>query len=103
MSSIQSMRATVNRYFCLFSVMVALLPPETKWRQGILFTPVCDSVHGEVSVQGGLCPGESLSGGVSVQGRLCPGRPLAPVRLRAGGTHPTGMHLCLQCVEATKS
>ena len=41
------------------------------------------SVQG-VSVQGGLCPG-----GLCV-GRSLSGRP--PVQLRAGGTHPTGMH-----------
>ena len=69
-----------------------------------------------VSVQRGLCRGESLSRGslsggslsrglclrgVSVQGHLClrglcPGggsvRETPSVRLRAGGTHPTGMH-----------
>ena len=61
-----------------------LLPPTTKLRQGNVFTPVCDSVHGEVSVQGslsqgGLCPAPrgslSRSRGVSVQvhGGLCPG------------------------------
>ena len=36
--------------------------------------------------QGGLCPGGSLSRGVSVRESL--------VRLRAGGSHPTGMHSC---------
>ena len=38
-------------------------------REGNVFTPVCDSVHREVSVQeGGLCPGGgSLSRGVSVR------------------------------------
>ena len=45
------------------------LPPAMKLRQGKVFTPVCDSVHGGVSVQGGLCPG------VSVQGGLCQGNP----------------------------
>ena len=116
-----------------------LLPPAT--RQGNIFTPVCDSVYGGVSVQGrGLCPGgvsevfvrgvsgECLCpGGVSVQGGLCPGGvfvqgasfqraplfsgvsvqggslsrgslyqgdPSPASRLRAGGTHPTGMHVC---------
>ena len=51
--------------------------PQTKLREGNVFTPACDSVH-----RGGLCPG----------GFLCQGDPL--VRLRAGGTHPTGMHSC---------
>ena len=57
-----------------------------------------------VSVQRCLCPEGSLSrdpcpGGESVSGGLCPGgslsgRPPATVWLRAGGTHPTGMHSC---------
>ena len=49
-------------------------PPSTKLRQGNVFTPVCDSVHRGVSVQGDLFSKEgSLSKGVSVQGALCPG------------------------------
>ena len=57
---------------------------------------------------GSLCPGGSLSmgslsrrgvsvhgGGVSVWGGLGHGDP--PVRQRAGGTHPTGMHSGLDC------
>ena len=81
--------------------------PQTKLRQGNVFTPVCDSVHRVgggtmsrgVSVRGclcpeGLCPAGSLSWevslsrgvsvlGVSFQreslswGCLCPGRPLS--------------------------
>ena len=55
--------------------------PQTKFREGNVFTPVCDSVHwGGVPVQrevcqegvsvhgGSLSRGESLSGG----GGLCP-------------------------------
>ena len=57
----------------------------------------------EVSAQGGLCPGGVCLGG------LCPGGSLSvwgvcereafsvretPVRLRAGGMHPTGLHSC---------
>ena len=44
------------------------LPPATKWQEGDVFTPVCDSVQG-VSDQGGLCPGEE---GVSVRETLPP-------------------------------
>ena len=64
--------------------------------------------RGGVSVQGrGLCPGEGFlsRGEVSVQGGglclgdLCRGGGSlsrgTPVRLCAGGTHPTGMHSCL--------
>ena len=53
------------------------------------------SVQGPLS-GGGLCPGESLSEG-SCTGGLCPGGSLSgrpPVWLRAGSTHPTGMHSC---------
>ena len=43
----------------------------------------------------GVSVREYLSGGVSVHGGggLCQGD--RPVRLRAGGTHPTGTHSCL--------
>ena len=44
--------------------------PQTKLREGNVFTPVCDSVHGgRGSLSGGkeLCPGGSLSRGVSIQ------------------------------------
>ena len=61
--------------FFKLDVNWSLLPPVTKLRQGNVFTPVCDSVHGE--------------GGVSVRET-----PL-PVRLRAGVTHPTEMHSCV--------
>ena len=89
-----------------------------------VFTPACDFVHrgegvlypggclsrgclypGRVSVQeGALClAGGSLSRrGVSVQGALYPGGisveetpPHTHGQLHAGGTHPTGMHFCL--------
>ena len=40
--------------------------PQTKLREGNVFTPVYDSVHKGVSVQGSFCPG-----GLSPEGRLC--------------------------------
>ena len=47
-----------------------------------------------VSVQRDLCQrGGGLSGGVSVWGVSVQGDP--PVRLCAGGTHPTGMDSCV--------
>ena len=61
------------------SLMVCiLLPPETKLRQGNVFTPVCDSVHRGVSVPActtdhmtrGLCPGVSVQGSLSRMGSL---------------------------------
>ena len=75
------------------------LPPANEVCEGYVFTGVCLST-------GGLCPKGSLFRGVSVQrggglclGGLCPegslsGRP--HIRLRADGTHPTGMHSCLE-------
>ena len=60
-------------------VNIDLYRPQTKLREGNVFTPVCDPVHtGGVSVQGGLCsgvsvwglyPGGSLSRGGSLSGR----------------------------------
>ena len=55
--------------------MLLLLTSATKLRQGDDFTPVCDSVHRGVSVHGVFARETS-------------------VWLRAGGTHPTGMHSC---------
>ena len=44
---------------------------------------------------GGLCPGVLDPGRVSVQGvSVLEDPPAATVQLRAGGTHPTGMHSC---------
>ena len=90
-----------------------LLPPATKLRQGNVFTSVCDSVHrgglypGGVSVRGGVCPGGGLCPrGPLSKGGLCPERGCLsiggggvsvreiPIWLRAGSTHPTGMHSC---------
>ena len=91
--------------------------PQTKLREGNVFTPVCDSVYrgeslsggslskgglpcpkgGSLSKEEGLCLGgvfvqrgqASLSGGVavSVQGD-------APCTVRTGGINPTGMVSC---------
>ena len=51
----------------------------------------------EVSVQGVSVRGWGFSvqggGGISVQRGVCV-RETHPLRLRAGGTHPTGMHSC---------
>ena len=68
-------------------------------------------LSGGLSRGGGICPGKGVSvQGVSVWGSVqgrgylsrgggyCPGGSLSrrpPVRLRAGGMHPTGMHSCL--------
>ena len=48
--------------------------PQTKLREGNVFTPVCDSVHRGSSIQGGLCLGWSLSKGGE---GLCPGGSLS--------------------------
>ena len=52
--------------------------PQTKLREGNVFTGVCDSVHG---------------GGAWSQGG-CLVEPLPRTAAAAGGTHPTGMHSC---------
>ena len=77
--------------------------------QGNIFTPVCHSVHGGVSqhalqvvsqhaLQQGVCaiPGCLAAGGYAVCSRG--GVPGGPPRTAtaAGGTHPTGMHSCVQ-------
>ena len=74
--------------------------PQTKFAK-VMFSQVF--VH-----RGCLCSGVSLSrgvsvqlGGVSVQEGLCPGRP--PIRLRAGGAHPTGMNSCYYILVAVFS
>ena len=85
---------------------------QTKLREGNIFTPVCDCVHGgggfsvhricQGSLSRGglflgvLCP-QGLPGGLC-PGGLCPGWSLSgrhPVREGAGNTHLTGMHSCL--------
>ena len=60
------------------------LPPATKLGQGNVLTPVCHFVH-----RGW----RSLSKGGCLSGRT-------PVRLRTGGTHPTGTHSCCLCTFA---
>ena len=72
--------------------------PQTKLREGNVFTPVCDSVNRGrgVSVQGGLCPMASLCpvGGIC-PGSLCLGDPMyGKERVVCSSTHPTGMHSC---------
>ena len=61
----------VNLCNCRIINSDKLLPPATKLWQGNVFTPVCHSVHGGVSVPvctTGHMIGGSLSRGVSVQG-----------------------------------
>ena len=52
-------------------LLVAYCGPQTKLREGHVFTPVCDSVHKGGLCQGCLYPGGSLSRG-SLSGGLCP-------------------------------
>ena len=69
------------------------LPPATKLWQGNVFTPVCDSVHGEggslsrggvLCPEGGLCPGGLCPGGV------CPEVSMSRVSLCGGGVSVQG-------------
>ena len=90
---------------CHWSRDITLLPPATKLRQGNVFTPVCHSVHGEVSASG---PGEESAThtlGRHPLGRHPPCADTPPLLGRhpptqcmlgygqqAGGKHPTGIH-----------
>ena len=93
----------------LFLSKVWFLPPATKLREGNSFTPVCDSVHRGVSVQGGVsAQGGSLSKGEGSlskgegslskgegslsKGDLCPGA-LCPrgVSVQGGGVSVQGV------------
>ena len=58
-------RASFYGYLFVVVHRATLLPPSTKLRQGNVFTPICDSVHTGVSVQGG-----SMSRGVSIWGSV---------------------------------
>ena len=71
--------------------------PQTKLREGNVFTGVCDSVHtGDAWSGGGLVPGVVPGPGEC----LVPGGGClmeAPrTATAADGTHPTGMHSCFQ-------
>ena len=78
---------------------------QTKFGTSDLFTRVCHSVHRGVCIQGsglhpgaGLHPGRSASRGVG-QTPPPPPPPQSDTKgygQRAGGTHPTWMHSCLQ-------
>ena len=79
-----------------------LYRPQTKLREGIVFTPVCDSVHRGGAGGGGVnSGGQALGGGVcmakGMHGRkhVCGGGGCAgEMATDASGTHPTGMHSC---------
>ena len=78
--------------------------PQTKFREGNVFTPVRDSVHGGGSLSGGLCPGGVCVQGVSIQegslskgGGLCPGgflsgRPPSPY------SKEQALRILLECI-----
>ena len=86
--------------------------------QGNIFTPVCHSVH-----RGGLpqcmlgypppdqtppeqtppwdktpIPDQTPLGPDTPRDQTSPGKQILAYRLRAAGTHPTGMHSCLNCL-----
>ena len=76
--------------------------PQTKLREGNVFTGVCDSVHrGSVWSQGGAWSGGGVpapEGGVWSGGsgpERVPGGDPPRTATAAGGTHPTGMRSCL--------
>ena len=72
----------------LFPFFQYFYRPQTKLREGNVFTPVCHSVHG----WGGW---DGVSDSAS-RGWIPPWADTPPVEMtiEAGGTHPTGMHSC---------
>ena len=66
---------------------------QTKLREGNVFTPVCDSVHGgEACMVTGMHGGE----GACMAGSICGGKGMhaGQAASEADGTHLTGMHSC---------
>ena len=64
--------------------------------EGYVFTRVCHSVHGGgCLVLGGLLRGGLLQGGVASQHALRQTPPPRETATAADGSHPTGMHSCL--------
>ena len=64
--------------------------PQTKLREGDVFTPVCDSVHrGSMHDRGAwhAWQGSMYGGGRGFHAR--------ETATEAGGIHPTGMHSCI--------
>ena len=70
-------------------------PQQSYFKVMFLYLSVILVTEEGVSVQRGLYPGGSLSREVSVRGVSLRE---TPIRLRAGGTHPTGMHSCFRKV-----
>ena len=63
-------------------------------REGNVFTPVCDSVHGgwHAWQRRGAC----VAGGMHGKGHMWQeGVHAGEMATEVGGTHPTGMHSCL--------
>ena len=75
----------------LHSLYSFLLPSATKLRQGNIFTPVCHSVHEGVSA--------SVHAGIHPLWQTPPMGRQPPPTTAVNGTHPTGMHSCLNEVQ----
>ena len=74
------------------------LPAATKlWPPSYVFTRVCDSVHREGGLQAGRTPPPQTrqSPPPGQADPPPPGKQTPEYGLRAAGTHPTGMHSCL--------
>ena len=76
--------------------------PQTKLREGNVYTPVYQSF----CLQGGLLLGDLHLGGGSTSGGggevgHTPPSDTTGYGQRAGGTHPTGMHSCLKILWGT--
>ena len=78
--------------------------PQTKLREGYVFTRVCDSVHRGVCVyhpqadtpgQTPLPPWADTPRPVHAGIHPLPAQCMPEYGKQAGGTHPTGMHSCI--------
>ena len=69
--------------------------PQTKLREGNVFTGVCDSVHQGMPASGRLfAPGRDVCSRRSAWFRGVPGGDPPGTAAAAEGTHPSGMHSC---------
>ena len=76
--------------------------PQTKFREGYVFTAVCDSVHGDTTT---IPPGAGISQSrpppseqTHLPEQTPPGSRHHPCAVHAGSMHPTGMQSCLQTI-----
>ena len=95
----------ITRSAVMNNVML-YLPPANEVCEGYVFTGVCLSTGGCLLLGGGASSPGAAPGGVPAPGGACCGGSgpggtwwRSPWTATAeGGTHPTGMHSCLTCI-----